>query len=95
MNDYPLLVQSIHPRPTTPSARELGNVFNGEREKELESVEVSSMVVNRRLASTPLPWVQWLSGKSNRKVLGSIPGLIPVDFSSLSSKLTSIQYYFL
>ena len=40
-------VQSIHPRPATQSARDLhlkfGNVSNGERERQLESAEASSM----------------------------------------------------
>ena len=42
----------------------LGNVSNGERERQLELAEASSIAVIGRLASAPLPWVQWLSGKS-------------------------------
>ena len=58
--------------------------------KTLESSEASSMAVISKLASAPLPWVQWLSGKSVQLVigrsLGSIFSWIPVDFS-LSLKL--------
>ena len=38
--------------------------------RERESVEVSSMAVVSRLASAPLLWVQCLSGKSVRLVIG-------------------------
>ena len=41
-----------------------------ERERQLESAEASSMAVICRLASTPLPWVLWLSDKSVRLVIG-------------------------
>ena len=37
---------------------------------QLESAEVCSLAVIGRLASTPLLWVQWLSGKSVRLVNG-------------------------
>ena len=48
---------------------------------QLESAKVSSMTVICRLASAPLPWVQWLSGKIRFPV-----GLIPVDISFSLSK---------
>ena len=48
------------------------------------TVVPSSIAVISRFASAPLPWVQWLSGKSvrtsNQKLWGSIPSWIPVDF---------------
>ena len=56
-----------------------------ERERELESAEAYSMAIISRPSSAPLPWVQWLRGKSvrlsNQKVPGLIPSWIPVDFS--------------
>ena len=64
-------VQSIHPRPATPSTHsKLGSVSNSEKRGQLESVEASSMAAISRLASAPLPWVQWLSGKSVRLAIG-------------------------
>ena len=56
------------------------------RERQLESAEISSMVVISRHSSTPLLWVQWFSGKCVQLVIGS---LIPVDFSFFLSKATS------
>ena len=35
----------------------------------MESAEASSLAVISRLASAPLPWVQWLSGKSVQLVI--------------------------
>ena len=43
-------------------------VYTMERVRQLESTEASSMVVISQLASAPLPWAQWLSGKSVRLV---------------------------
>ena len=45
-------------------------VYPKVRERQLELAEASSMAVISRLASAPLPWVQWLSGKSIRLVIG-------------------------
>ena len=41
-----------------------------ERERQLESAEASSITIICRFASAPLLWVQWLSGKSVRLVIG-------------------------
>ena len=64
-----------------------------EREWQLESAEASSMAVICRLTSTPLPWVQWLSGKSIRLVIRRSRVRFPAGslwiFLSLSAKLTS------
>ena len=41
------------------------------RERQLESAIPSNLVVVSRVASSPLSWVQWLSGKSVRLAIGS------------------------
>ena len=63
-----------------------------ERERQLELAEASSIAVICRLASAPLPWVQWLSGKSVRLVIGRSRVRFPAGslwiFLSLFPKLT-------
>ena len=60
-----------------------------ERDRQLESVEASSMAV----VSTPLLWVQCLSGKSVQLVIGTSRVWFPAgalwSFLSLSPKLTA------
>ena len=66
--------------------------------RQLELAEASSMAVICRLASAPLPWVQWLSGKSVRLVIGKLgfnSKLDPCGFFFLSPKLTSVMCFFL
>ena len=83
-----VFVQSIHPRPTTPSAGDFHSKIKQciqlwEKERRLKLAEVSSMAVISRLAYAPLLWVQWLSGKNviGRSLHGLNPSWIPVDFT--------------
>ena len=82
-----VFVQSIHPRPTTPSAGDFPfkntAVYPTVGERWLKLAEVSSTAFISRLAYAPLLWVQWLSGKNviGRSLHGLNPSWIPVDFT--------------
>ena len=62
-------------------------------ERQLELAEASSLAVISRLVSAPLLWIQWLSGKNIRLVIGRSRVRFPAGslwiFFSLSPKLTS------
>ena len=81
------------PQPHLPGIS-IQNKVVWERERQLEPAEAASMAVISRLASTPLPWVQWLSGKSTWLVIGRSRVRLPAGslciFLSLSPKLTSM-----
>ena len=67
-------------------------VSEWERERKLESAEASSTAVIGRLASAPLPWVQWLSSRSVLLVIRRAWVWIPVDFLSLSLKSVHLHH---
>ena len=90
--------QSIQPRPITPSTGDLHLktkqcTQQWQRERQLELAGASSLSVISRLASAPLPWVQWLIGKSIRLVIRKSRVRFPAGsmwiFLSLSPKLPS------
>lgn len=57
---------------------------------ELKLAEASRVALMSKLASAPLPEVQWLSGKSIRLIIGRFQVWLPCSWAGISPKFTSL-----